>query len=775
MAMPGLRNLLVRGGADFSAMHKAFRNTEKTFARFQKNMGTTTRLITASLATLSLGAFVTSAVKGAMEVESAMQQIDRTMGESADEFKNWAKETALSFNMGSSTALKYGGIYSNLLTTFTKDTAQTMSYSQDLLKSSAIVASSTGRSMEDVMWRIRSGLLGNTEAIEDLGVNIYVNLLESTQAFKRFAGDKSWNQLDFQTQQTIRYFGILEQVSTKFGDEVRDNTSSRLVKLSEVLKDVRVNIGFAFTPILYNVLPILTQFSQKLLEVTNTVAQFSKALFGTEKKEDQLVQVQADRVENLGDAYEEAGKKAKGSVAGFDEVNQLADNTAVDIPSIQQNTGTQKDVSPIGNSFKFVEEISKNVEEMANKVKQSFARIKPTIDELSKAVKDFFLLFKPNGNKEPSNYMAEFEKTIKNVARQMTGLVEIVTGLLLLFSALGYFMMSDPTKAWEQLKKAAPKLGEGMQNFLLPEDQEKKFDEADKKATDKLKEMGENLKKTWEEEVLPKLKGLTIFKLSSLLTFGSFSVLDFGAEILKKLQESGKTIIPAIKAFFVLLGITISGSWSDIVKSIGFNGIRDKIWTRFQETRDNTVKWFIEFKKTIIEKWQDLTNINWGSLKTKIIGVWNSIKTETANVFDSMIGGIKNSLNKVIEMVNSVIKAVNSINFTVPSWVPKYGGKNVGFNVSIPEITPFAQGGIVDANSPMLAMVGDNKTQKEAIAPIDDLMSMVSSAVLTAMQATSNRTGDIVLNIDGVAFARVTNAYNAKETTRIGANMIRVT
>ena len=75
-----------------------------------------------------------------------------------------------------------------------------------LLKASSVIASATGRTMEDVMDRIRSGLLGNTEAIEDLGVNVNVALLESTDAFKKFAGDKSWNQLDFQTFQSFPFY-----------------------------------------------------------------------------------------------------------------------------------------------------------------------------------------------------------------------------------------------------------------------------------------------------------------------------------------------------------------------------------------------------------------------------------------------------------------------------------------------------------------------------------------------------------------------------------------
>ena len=53
---------------------------------------------------------------------------------------------------------------------------------QELLQASSVIASATGRSMEDVMDRIRSGLLGITQAIDDLGVNANVALLEALVA-----------------------------------------------------------------------------------------------------------------------------------------------------------------------------------------------------------------------------------------------------------------------------------------------------------------------------------------------------------------------------------------------------------------------------------------------------------------------------------------------------------------------------------------------------------------------------------------------------------------
>jgi hypothetical protein len=111
---------------------------------------------------LGIGA---AAVKVGMEYESAMQQIQRTLGSNSKDLVNWAKNNALSFNMAESDAIKYGNVYSNLISSFESDTGKNANLTQQLLQQSAVVASATGRSMEDVMDRIRSGLLGNTEAI----------------------------------------------------------------------------------------------------------------------------------------------------------------------------------------------------------------------------------------------------------------------------------------------------------------------------------------------------------------------------------------------------------------------------------------------------------------------------------------------------------------------------------------------------------------------------------------------------------------------------------
>ena len=199
--------------------------------------------------TLPVVAGFTVMTKSAIENETAMQQVEKIYGKAADSIKDFAENKAIDYNMSANEAYKYSQIYGNLIQSITDDQTENAEKTQELLQASSVIASSTGRSMEDVMDRIRSGLLGNTEAIEDLGVNVNVALLETTDAFKQIAGDKSWDKLTFQEQQQIRLLGILEQASKKYGKEVNKNTASSIQQLTAKTKNLTNNLGKKLLPV----------------------------------------------------------------------------------------------------------------------------------------------------------------------------------------------------------------------------------------------------------------------------------------------------------------------------------------------------------------------------------------------------------------------------------------------------------------------------------------------------------------------------------------------
>lgn len=218
--------------------------------------------------TVPILGLTTAAIKYAKEQESALQQVNKIYGKSAQVVKDFAENTSIAYNMSTNNAYKYSQIFGNLIQSITDDQQENAELTIELLKASSVIASATGRTMEDVMDRIRSGLLGNTEAIEDLGVNVNVSLLESTDAFRKFAGDKSWQQLDFQTQQQIRLFGILEQTTKKYGDEINQNTTTNIAELTSKLQNLGTEVGEKLLPYFNQIVDKLTNMVDKFNELS---------------------------------------------------------------------------------------------------------------------------------------------------------------------------------------------------------------------------------------------------------------------------------------------------------------------------------------------------------------------------------------------------------------------------------------------------------------------------------------------------------------------------
>lgn len=124
---------------------------------------------------------------------------------------------------------------------------------------------------------------------------------------------------------------------------------------------------------------------------------------------------------------------------------------------------------------------------------------------------------------------------------------------------------------------------------------------------------------------------------------------------------------------------------------------------------------------------------------------WEGVKKIFAGVFKGLVSLAKSPINAIISgfnavlsVVNGVIRRINSISFkiTVPSWIPGIGGSwwgFDGFNIpSIGTIPYLADGGFVKANTPQLAMIGDNRHQGEVVAPEGKLQEMVDEAVSRA-------------------------------------------
>ncbi|VRP25588.1 TMP repeat family [Streptococcus pneumoniae] len=383
----------------------------------------------------------------ALEVSASMNQIKRQMGESSQSFLKWVNNNANAMNMGVGEATNYGAVYSNLFSGFIKDTNKLSAYTAKMLQTSAVVAEGSGRTITDVMERIRSGLLGNTEAIEDLGINVNVAMIESTEAFKKFANGQSWQQLDYQTQQQIRLMAILEQATAKYGDTLSNSVNGRISLFKSLMKDAALNLGNSMLPIINAIMPVLNSFAMVLKNVTAKLAEFIALMFnkkatvkdgvggavgdmGNAMKDaaggagdladavDDAGDSAGGLADNLGDSAKNAKKAAKEllGLLGFDEINILQKPKDDDAGGSGGGGKGGKGKGGGGGPFK---DILPEVEltDMDNKFKSIFDGLGDKLKGLFDLFKKGFdAAFRPEGIERIKTALDQIAKTMGEIA-----------------------------------------------------------------------------------------------------------------------------------------------------------------------------------------------------------------------------------------------------------------------------------------------------------------------------------------------------------------------
>lgn len=763
-------------------------SVNKQVSKVKSAISSITKSVVGLFALSKVSKYIQNSLQSAMQVEASLQQVARTMGESTQSFLKWAKTNALSFNMAQSDALKFGATYSNLVSSFLSDTNQITGATTELLKASSVIASATGRTMDDVMERIRSGLLGNTEAIEDLGVNVNVALLETTEAFKRLANGKSWNQLSFQTQQQIRLMAILEQTASKFGNEVFQNTNSSLQQLVAILKDVALNLGNAFLPIANVVIPLLSKMAMWLRTVTSYFATFMQTLFGYSPKANAgiggTVNSTIGQVGNLGDSLDSAGtsadktkKKLQNLLGGFDELNTISFDTSSDSGS--SGTGgvgagaSGLDFGSLGNwdGYDLGEPDTSGIVRAAEKVKEVFRNIARFISEnkaiilaiiggLVAGVATYLGIMALGGT--VGDVIAAFQLLPVFIAEACSGVIGSVVGLVtgiswpaVAIAAVIAGIVASFIYLWQTSDDFRQSLIEGWNNLVS--------------IITPLVQSVVAIFKTLGDMFWTFLKPIVII-------FADFFVTCIDNIVQVVMSFWNNVLAPFVQFFADCVKKLVNGiaeiwaSWKPTIEQIG--NILIIIWNT---TLKPFINWlggvFIDAFRNLgsyIKPILDDLKRAFSGLVDFITGVltgnWRKAWQGIVDVFGGVFGGIvdiaKSPLNAVISLVNSAISSLNRISVSIPSWVPGFGGKS--FGISIPKIPMLARGGMI--GSPTLAMIGE-AGYNEAVVPLDrdaKAVSMIAELLAEKMPqgASSGNSdsfggGDLILMIDGSVIGKV--------------------
>lgn len=106
---------------------------------------------------------------------------------------------------------------------------------------------------------------------------------------------------------------------------------------------------------------------------------------------------------------------------------------------------------------------------------------------------------------------------------------------------------------------------------------------------------------------------------------------------------------------------------------------------------------------------------------------WIGVRDIFGGIFDVLAGIVKAPINAVIGIINGAVDRINGFGFDVPNWVPFIGGKS--FRVSVPKLNYLAEGAFVKANTPQLAVIGDNKRYGEIVSPENKMHDVMLSTL----------------------------------------------
>lgn len=207
------------------------------------------------------------------------------------------------------------------------------------LKDSAAFGRQASYSLGDAVTSATEGLKNeNSVLVDNAGVTKNV-----AKMWEDYAKSIGVSTQDLTKQQKIQaeYNGIMEETRFQTGDAAKlaGTYSGQVLQLGYNFNNLKVAVGNALIPIARAVLPGLNAIITALTRVANLFAQVTTALFGRQATQQQAVANTATNIttssndaakaqNKLADATKKAGKAADGSLASFDELNVLQQDTS---------------------------------------------------------------------------------------------------------------------------------------------------------------------------------------------------------------------------------------------------------------------------------------------------------------------------------------------------------------------------------------------------------------------------------------------------------------
>ena len=256
--------------------------------------------------------------------------------------------------------------------------------------------SATGRSWEESMKKVRSGLVGELEPMRAIGVALDKNTVQQTM--NSLGINKRYDELTRLQKTEMLYYQMMkstENIQGTMAKTMLSPTQALRVMKTEFLALAR-DVGTIFIPIFMKIIPVVRAVVQILGEAVRWIAGF----FGIDLKKFEIqTEDIGDNIGGIGNNIDNVGKKAKKTkkeldkmLMPFDELNNVKFDTGD-----KSGSGSGSGAGAVGGGslgldlpeydmFKGMsQEINEQVEQIKNKIKEMMPLI-VTIAGLATAI-----------------------------------------------------------------------------------------------------------------------------------------------------------------------------------------------------------------------------------------------------------------------------------------------------------------------------------------------------------------------------------------------------
>lgn len=708
---------------EIARTNSTINSLKKTADKTQSGISSAFSKLKTGIVALGIGKVIKDSIQVGMDAIESDNLFEVSMGNMADSVRAWSEEVGDALGLSATEMRKSVGTIYNMTTSMglAEDNALKMSKGVTLLAND--MASFYNLSTTEAFDKINAGLTGETEPLKRLGILVDDNTIKQVAYQQGIA--QTGTELTQQQKVLARYVAILQQTGNAQGDLARtlDSPANQLRQLKSQVQNLGIAFGNFFMPILQAVIPYITAFTKVVTYALNSLSKFlgfksngNNASNETEKMSSNIGDVGVGL-----DTADKKAKKLKGTLAGFDEMNVLQDNSSDSSSSGSGGASTGGTIDfDLGEYDAGLSNINSKVDEIVSNIKTSFMSVGEVIKSIwnSAPVQAFagavttygqfiFDFFSTLG----TNLVLNMQTTWGNIQGNVT---TVLTNMSLLW-----------TTFWTDIQVGI---------------------------------------ETWGQPIIDGVAGLFnsiwIDAIDPVLQLITQAWADFSGILVTLWDEHGKPLIDNIGEFATKTIELFQSIWDNVIEPIvtpfletlswlweeHLSKVVEKVGDFVGKLVNGALEIYNKFIQPIIMWLIDILAPAWATLSSTVIGVlgsigavvsdvigaiigvlgglidfivgvftgnwskaWNGIKDIFKNVFDALVGIAKFPINLIIDGLNGFISGLNKIK--IPDWVPAVGGKGI----NIPKIPKLARGGIID--KPTYAMVGE--AGKEAVMPLE--------------------------------------------------------